>query len=192
MTDQILIITGILFNTVGTLMYVGATIKGEIKPNKISFLLWSLAPAVAFFAQIQQRVGVQSWTTLSIAILPFLIFVSSFLNKKAYWKIQLFDLSCGALSLVGLVLWYLTKVGNIAITFSILADGLAALPTIIKAYYYPETESAFPWLACSISGVLTLVTIHQWNFQTYGFPLYYSVAMGSIFFFAWTKIGKRK
>jgi len=54
----------------------------------------------------------------------------------------MFDLICGILSLVGLVLWMITKVGNVAIFFSIVADGLAAVPTLVKAYKYPDTEIA--------------------------------------------------
>lgn len=190
--DQFLILFGIALNAIGTIMYDIAAIKGQIKPNKVTWFLFTLAPTLAFFAQLQQGVGAQSWMTLSVAIFPFSTFVASFLNKKAYWKIKKFDIFCGLLSLTGLVLWYITKVGNIAIVFSILADGLAAFPTIIKAYHHPETEFTYGWLGAIASGVLTLVTIKEWNFQTYGFPLYYTISMGSIFFFSWTKIGKRK
>lgn len=192
MLDQLLVIIGILCNAVGTYIYLLATLRGEIKPNKVTFLLWSLAPAVAFAAQITQGVGVQSLMTLSVALFPLSIFVAAFLNKKAFWKIQPFDLMCGSLSLLGLVLWSVTKVGNIAILFSIFADGLAALPTIIKAFRHPETEAALPWLGSVASGILTLITIKTWNFETFGFPLYYTIAMFSIFFFAQTKIGKIK
>lgn len=191
MLDEVLVILGIALNAIGTLLYDIETIKGEIKPNKVTWFLFSIAPLIAFFAEIQQGVGVQSLTTLSVAIFPLTTFFASFLNKKAYWKIQPFDLTCGALSIVGLILWQITKVGNVAIAFSILADGLAALPTVVKAYKYPETEAALPWLGAVASGILTLVTIKHWNFQTFGFPLYYTIAMFSVYFFAQTRIGKR-
>ena len=192
MLDQILITLAIAANTIATLSYVVATVKGEVKPNKISFLFWSLPPIITFFAQITQGVGIQSLMSLSVSILPLLVFIASFTNKKSHWAIRPFDLLCGSLSLVGLVLWMLTKVGNVAILLSIIADGLATLPTIIKAYQRPETEWALPWLGSVAGGLLTLATVHIWNFQTAGFAIYYTIAMFLIFFFASTKLGKSK
>jgi len=50
-------------------------------------------------------------------------------------------------------------VGNIAITFGILADVLATIPTLVKAYRFPTTEANWPWLAISSNGFFTLLTI---------------------------------
>ncbi|HLL78032.1 MAG TPA: hypothetical protein VKT25_00940, partial [Ktedonobacteraceae bacterium] len=83
-----------------------------------------------------------------------------------------FDLTCGVLSLIGLVLWFLTKSGDVAIVFSILADGLAALPTIIKSFNYPETESAAPYFTGMLSAGISLLTAKTWELATVGFPLY--------------------
>ena len=175
MLNQNFVFVGIAIAAVGLSSYFIDTVRGKIKPNKVSFALWSIAPIVAFFAQIKQGVGIQSLMTLSVGIFPIIIFLGSFVNKKAYWKITKFDLICGALSLAGLFLWYVTKVGNLVILFSILADGLAYVPTIAKAYKYPETESAWPWLAASTNGLFTLLTITIWNFTHVGFPLYFLV-----------------
>lgn len=81
---------------------------------------------------------------------PLLIFLASFVNKKAYWEISKLDLSCGALAIAGLVLWLITGTGNLAIFFSILADGIAAIPTVIKSYHKPETENPNVFLGSGI------------------------------------------
>jgi hypothetical protein len=141
------VIIGTLIGAVGAVAYLVDTIKGKVKPNRVSFLLWSIAPFIAFAAQIKQGVGLESVMTFSTGFLPLTTFAASFVNKNTEWKVTWFDLLCGFLSLVGLVLWLITKVGNVAILFSILADGLAAAPTIVKAYRYPDTELAWPWLA---------------------------------------------
>lgn len=191
MFGPIILLIGFIINFIGTSSYLIDTLKGKIKPNRVTFFIWPLAAFIAFLAQVQQKVGYQALFTFSVFLLPFSVFVASFFNKKAYWKLTTFDLGCGALSIVGLILWQITKVGNVAIAFSILADGLATLPTIVKAYRYPETESAWPWATASINGLLVILTIKNWNFATYGFPIYYFIAMTSLWFFAQTKIGKR-
>ena len=110
--------------------------------------------------------------TFMVGFLPLTIFIASFVNKNAEWKLTPFDVICGALSAVGLILWYVTRSGNIAIVFSILADALAALPTIVKAFNYPETEAAWTYFTSTISAGLTLLTIKVWDFALYAFPLY--------------------
>lgn len=191
MLAQLLIISGIVVNGLGTLSYVIGTLKGQIKPNKVTFFVWSVAPFVAFLAQVNQGVGVQALMTLSVSIFPLNVFVASFFNKKAYWRLTRRDLICGLLSLAGLVFWYLTKVGNIAIVFSLLSEGLATLPTVIKAYRHPRTEQAWPWLASTTSGVLTLITITTWDFAHFAFPLFYSLEMLVIFLFVQLEPGRR-
>ena len=86
--------------------------------------------------------------------------------------ISFIDFLCGTLSLAGLVLWYVTKIGNIAILFSIFADGTAAIPTLIKSYYIPETENYRPFLAGAINASITLLTIKIWSLAYYAFPFY--------------------
>src|SRR6266568_7982361 len=105
MLNQNFVIVGMLIGTIGTLVYIVDTLKGKVKPNRVSFLLWSIAPFIAFAAEIKQGVGLQALMTFVVGFLPLTIFIASFVNKKAEWKLTGFDLMCGALSIVGLVLW---------------------------------------------------------------------------------------
>ena len=163
------IIVGTLIGAAGAVAYLINTVKGKVKPNRVSFLLWSIVPFIAFFAQIKQGVGLEALMTFSTGFLPLTVFIASFVNKQAEWKLTMFDLMCGIFSLVGLVLWMITKVGNVAIFFSIVADGLAAIPTIVKAYKYPDTEIAWPWIATVIGVILTLLTLSTFTFANSGF-----------------------
>lgn len=172
MIDERFIFLGVLFNVLGTISYLIETIKGRVKPNKVTWFLWALAPLVAFSAQIQQNVGLQSITTFTVGFGPLFIFFASFINKKSDWKITNFDIYCGLLSLLGLMFWAITKVGNIAILFAILADALAAIPTIVKSYRKPETEDYRAYLYAAISAVITLLTIKNWDFAHYAFQSY--------------------
>ena len=109
--------------------------------------------------------------TFSVGFLPLCIFIASYFNKQSEWQLSLFDVTCGVLSVIGLIFWFITKEGNVAITFSILADGLASVPTIVKSYHYPDTESGWPYLTGAISAAFTLLTINYWTCANYGFPI---------------------
>lgn len=190
MLNENFVILGVVIATLGSIKYLIETLRGTVKPNRVTFFLWALAPLVAFTAEVKQGVGIQSLMTFWVGFSPLIILIASFVNKKAYWKLGPFDFICGGLSLIGLLLWYITQVGNIAIIFAILADGLAALPTIVKAFYYPETEDSWYYLAFAISIILTLLTIKEWNFAHYGFPIYILIIVLTIFSLAQFKIGK--
>lgn len=172
MIDERFVFLAVTLNLYGGLNYLIDTIKGKVRPNKVTWFLWALAPFIAFVAEIKEGVGISSLMTFIIGFNPLLIFLASFINKKAEWKITKFDLVCGALSLVGLILWNLIRSGNIAILFVLIADGLAAIPTIIKSYKEPETENYRVYFWAGISGVITILTIKIWNFAHLAFPLY--------------------
>ncbi len=172
MINEKFVIVGALLNLIGSLGYVRDTLRGKTKPNRVSWSLWALAPLIAFSAELNKGVGLQSLMTFMVGFGPLLVFLASFINKKAVWKLGKFDYTCGALSLIGLALWAVTKDGNLAILFAILADGLAAVPTVIKSYKDPESESFLVFLLGATSAGVTLLTVDNWTFANYGFPVY--------------------
>ena len=185
------VIVGTLIGAVGSVAYLIETVKGKVKPNRVSFLLWSIAPLIAFFAQIKQGVGLEALMTFSTGFLPLTIFIASFVNQQAEWKVTRFDLLCGFLSLVGLALWLITRVGNVAIFFSVVADALAAIPTLVKAYKHPDTEVAWPWIATVFGVILTLLTLSTITFANSGFILYILVVNILIYVLVQFRLGEK-
>lgn len=185
------VIIGTLIGAVGSVAYLIDTLKGKVKPNRVSFLLWSIAPLIAFFAQINQGVGLEALMTFSTGFLPLTVFIASFVNVQAQWKLTRFDLLCGILSLLGLVLWMITKVGNVAIIFSIVADGLAAVPTLVKAYKYPDTEIAWPWIATVVGVILTLLTLSTITFANSGLIIYILILNTLIYALVQFRLGEK-
>ncbi len=183
MLDPRFALLGAAINLVGTGMYAIDTLRGTTKPNRVTWVLWSLAPLITFAAEIQQGVTFPAAFTFVAFFGPALVMLASFLNKQSYWRLSRFDIACGAMSVLALILWIITKTGNVAIVFSILADALAATPTVIKAYRHPATESAFAYLSGFFGSILTLLTIDTWNLANVAFPLYAAILCGTIFIF---------
>ncbi|MCX6794222.1 MAG: hypothetical protein NTY06_03935 [Candidatus Gottesmanbacteria bacterium] len=192
MINQNFVIVGFILNLIGGASYFIDTIKGKIQPNRVTWFLWGLAPLIAFAAEVQEGVGLQSLMTLGVGLTPVFIFIASFYNKKSVWKLKPFDFLCGALSLVGLLLWYLTKIGTIAIVFSIIADAMASIPTIVKSYTTPKSENYVEYLFAFFSAALTVLTIRTWNFATYGFPIYMILINALCFVLIKFQLGKRQ
>src|SRR3989339_846145 len=98
-----------------------------------------------------------------------------FYFKNAYWKLTAFDFICGIFALISLVLYIFTHNLEISIIFVILSDGLAAIPTIVKSWKFPETETAAVYLAGIFAQTLALLIIKNWVFSIYVLNVYFIV-----------------
>jgi hypothetical protein len=161
-----------IINLLGSGGYTLAVLKGKARPNRVTWFMWALAPLIAFAAEIGEGVGLQSILTFMVGFGPLIVFVASFVNSKSVWQLSRFDIMCGVLSMLGLILWLITRHGNIAISLSIAADAMAAMPTVVKSWRDPKSESYAVFLAAMVSSALTLLTIDRWTFADWGFPLY--------------------
>lgn len=191
MLDPKFVIFGALLNLVGSTSYLIATLKGKTRPNRVTWFLWAMAPLIAFSAEIKEGVGLQSLMTFMVGFGPLIVFIGSFVNKKSVWRLSTFDYVCGGLSLLGLILWLITRHGNIAIIFSIAADGLAAMPTVVKSFIEPESESGYIFGLGAVSAAITLLTIDKWTFASYGFPLYILIICLILFSLIQLKLGQK-
>lgn len=142
-------------------------------------------------ASVSQGVGPVAFMTLAVGLGPLAIFIASFVNKRSSWKITKLDLACGAVSLLALLLWWLTSDSNLAIGFSIVSDFMAAVPTVIKSFQAPETESAGAYRNSVIHSVLTLLTIKQWTVGAAAFPLYILIICLVIYALIKLRVGPR-
>lgn len=162
--------------------YIKDTITGRVRPNKVSWLMWSVAPLIATFAALSKGV---TWAVLPVFMSgfgPLLILLVSFFSKKAYWKLTVFDYFCGFFSILALVLWLITKEANIAIIFAIISDGFAAVPTLRKAWTNPETESWMPYFTGLIGALTSFAAIKYWIFSEYAFASYLVFIDASLIF----------
>lgn len=172
MIDPHFVLLGMALSLAGSLSYCRAMLRGRARPNRVSWMLWALAPLVAFAAELSEGVGLPSVLTLSVGVGPLCVFLCSFAVRAGRWRIGGLDIACGLLSLCAIALWAVTGRGTTAIALSIGADALAAVPTIRKALLAPDTEHALPYLAGVANATITLFTIRHWSFSSAGFPVY--------------------
>lgn len=170
--DHVIIILSAL-QLITTLNYVRLTIAGRNKPNRVSFALFALAPFIGVAAAtVDQGWSMSLLPVLMSGLSPLMIFLASYVNKDSYWKLGRFDWACGASALLALVLWYVTKDPLVAVVFAVIADLLAALPTVVKTWSHPETESPGVYAVAGLSSAVALLALDTWNPTEYLFPLY--------------------
>lgn len=168
-----LVILSALISIAGSSAYIRDTLAGKTKPNRITWSMWAVAPLIGSAAAI--AANADFWATSRIFLagfMPLLIFAASFFNSQSYWKLNVFDLLCGAFSLLALLVWIAVDSPRLAILLTALADGFALLPTLRKAWKFPETETGITFLAGLIAVLLVLPSIPHWNIENSAFQIY--------------------
>lgn len=166
------VLVGAVIGLIGTVRYIGQTIGGQTRPNRMTWLMWSLAPLVAFVAERHAHVGWSQVMTLSVGLGPLAVFVASFANRDSYWRVGALDVACGLISLGGLAIYLATRRGDIAVIAAITADLAAGAPTLVKIHRHPETESFGPFVGGATNALIALGTITSWTFVAAGFPMF--------------------
>jgi hypothetical protein len=170
---------GAAIGALGSLAYMRDTLRGTTQPNRVTWLLWAFAPLLASAVEFRSGVGLRTLTTFVIGFMPLLVFVASFHNPSAVWKIRRLDYVCGAMSLAGTAAWLVTQNGVVAIVAAIAADFLAGVPTMMKSWSHPESESVSSYVGAVVNSGILLLTVVHWTTEVAAFPLFI-LCVGSV------------
>lgn len=177
-----LVVVSAILALSGTFAYIRDIFKGKTKPNLVTWGLWAFAPFIATGAALS--VHADGWTTARTFVAgfgPLLIFITGIFISKSYWKLSKFDYACGFLSLVAIGAWLLANSPILAILLAAIADLLATLPTIVKAWKYPETETVYTYFIGIFTASIIIPAIPVWNVENSAFLIYLLVANTTLF-----------
>lgn len=153
--------------------YIKDMLTGTVRPNRVSWLFWGIAPVLGAY------IGYASGVPIPLLIATFmsgagcfLVLLVSFFNKNAYWKTTSFDITCGVISAISIIIWITTKNGVLSLIFAVLADLSAGIPTMIKSWRQSETESSLPYALGIITALTTILIIKNFTVLNVIFPLY--------------------
>ena len=178
---QLLVIVSVLLMVWGAYDYLRDTLAGKTKPNRVSWSLWALAPLISLGAAFDADADV--WASIRVlvgGIVPAVIFLASFINKNSYWRLGRFDWFCGGLSLAALVFWQLADSPLVAVLLATAANTLATIPTLVKAWNYPETESRLIFITSFISAILIIPAIPVWTIANSAFQIGLMLTTGAL------------
>lgn len=178
---QLLVVISTLLMFWGGYGYLRDTLAGRTKPNRVSWSLWALAPLISLGAAFDADADL--WASIRVligGIVPAVIFLASFINKNSYWRLGRFDWFCGALSLAALVFWQLADSPLVAVLLATTANTLATVPTFLKAWNYPETESRLIFITSFISAILIIPAIPVWTIANSAFQIGLMLTTGAL------------
>jgi energy-coupling factor transporter transmembrane protein EcfT len=92
------------------------------------------------------------------------------------------DAVCFIFAIIAIVLWFVTNDPVLAIVMSVIADCIATIPTYVKTYREPFSESTASWLVCIIASGFALISASPFNVANIIFPTYMVIA-GVVFLY---------
>ena len=178
---QFLVIVSALLLLWGGYSYFRDTLAGRTKPNRVTWFLWALAPLVSLSAAFSADADI--WASVRVlvgGVVPAAIFLGSFANRKSYWRLTWFDWFCGGLSSTALLFWLFANSPLIAVLLATAANIFASIPTFIKAWNFPETESRLIFNVSFWSTILIIPAIPVWTIANSAFQIGLIVTTGAM------------
>ncbi len=166
------IFLGVAVGALGTAVYLRDTLRGTTQPNRVTWLLWAVAPLLAAAVELDEGVGLRALPTFMVGFMPLLVLAASFRSSGAVWRVRRLDYACGLMSVVGTTVWLATRNGILAICAAIAADFLAGVPTLMKSWSHPQTETVHTYAGAVVSMAILLLTIQHWSFDVAAFPVF--------------------
>ena len=161
-----------LISILGFFPYILGVLKGKVIPNRITWTIWTIFGSILLMSYISASGGfnISAWVPICYVVGPAIIMLLSF--RYGEGGHNCIDIISFIISIISLFFWVITGIPIVALAANILADALAAVPTIYKAYFRPETESAFAWSFFLLGNTLNLFAIPKVNFYTFLYPFY--------------------
>ena len=164
--------------------YIWNTCAGINKPNLVSWAIWALI-GWALFLVTQDNPRADTMTKIFafiLALSPTLVAVVA-LEKGAIERVGVMEVISAIIALVALGTWWQMKdnQGVLPVMIAIIADACALIPTLRFVFRTPQEDRPMPWLAFSTGSLLTLVSIEQWNAESWLLPTYMMFGSFAVF-----------
>jgi len=172
MIPQYIAVLSVFITLTAISFYVRDILRGTTKPNLVSWFMWFLAPVVAAGVSFSEGAGISALPVFMAGFGPIVVLLVAIRNKNYYWRLGIVDYACLALSLLALLSWVLFRASVWATVLAVLADGIAFIPTYIKSWQNPNTETLAPYFSGSINSSISILTLPLVFFVTAGFAVY--------------------
>ena len=160
--------------------YVIDIFYGTTKPNVVSQFLWTIIQAIALTAQLSSgaswSIAILCATTFN-ALLITVIGLSGY-GYRSYGKL---DATCFVLAILAIVLWQITGDPVLAIAFTVSADLIATIPTIIKLHHSPRSEPPLAWFLMAVAALCAVFSTQKFDIANLLYPIFLVLQGGIIF-----------
>jgi hypothetical protein len=153
----------------GYVPYIYSTARGITKPNRATWIIWTIVGGLLAFSYIAEGDQHSIWLPLGYFIGPLIVAILSFRFGYAEWT--RLDTICMVAAAISIIPWILSDNATLTLLINVAIDASGAIPTLVKTYREPETEDFTAWFIFFVANTLQLFAIEMWNIAAL-YPIY--------------------
>ena len=161
-----------IFTILGAIFYLRSIYRKEINPHILSWIGWAFITSIGATAMLDSG---STWSTLFIfsnSLSCISVAIYSIYKRVGIWSTTVYDYMFFGLGILGIILWQIFDAPLVAIILSVLADLFFAIPTVLKTYKNPKSESIKSWVPYCIAGVFGLLAMETFLPTEVLYPFY--------------------
>ncbi len=166
--------TSAILSIIMIIPYIVDIFKKTTKPERASWLIWTVLGLIAFFSQLAKGATDSLWLTAGQTISVLIVFILSI--KYGVGGLNQRDIKALITAGIGLLLWLITKEALFALFIVIFIDFVGVFLTTTKAYKDPKSETISTWLMSGTSGIFGALAVGSFSFVLLAYPIYIVIA----------------
>jgi|SRR3989344_6752973 len=164
-------------------LYVYDMFKKKTKPDRVTW--WILALTTGMIAITYHAIGAREtiWFPIGYTASFLVIAILSVRYGEGPIELHTLDRVCLVGALIAAFIWLLLDAPFIALIVALLTEFIGLIPTAVKAYKRPESESTSSWTLTTVASFLNLLALESWTFVLALYPVYVFVTNLPITYF---------
>lgn len=158
--------------------YIKGILRHEVKPERASWLIWSVLTAIGFFSNLAIGATNSLWLPGIQSVGVIIVFLLSLWT--GYGGLLKRDVIILLASGATLIVWYFTKQPLLAVYLTVLIDAMAGYLTIIKSYQEPDTETPITWMLSGLAGFFAVLSVGRLDPSLLAYPFYIFLVNSSV------------
>lgn len=150
------------------LPYISDVLKEKTRPHPYSWFISGFLTMIVFGLQVSKSAGWGAVPTFIAGVAGLLIFILSFIKKRAH--ITRSDNFFLVLALIAIGLWLIAHQPVLSVILISLANILAFVPTIRKSWKKPNQETLFTYCINCLRFALSAIAVQNYSIVTILFP----------------------
>ena len=168
---------------ISILPYVISIFRGTVKPNRISWFIWSIIGFAFWLITPSTADEVTKMLTVIFMVNPSIIFILTLVKGESNKPdtLEIFSLFVGVSAIF---VWYVFRnsSGLFPISMAILADFFALIPTFRFVYRAPDEETPLAWICFFLGSLIAVFGIEQHTFESLLLPVYMTIGAFCVVF----------
>ena len=150
------------------MIYIASILRKKTKPHLYTWLIWTLLPAIGFFAQHHDKAGPGAWASGAGAIASFVIVCLAL--KYGEKRKTNSDRLAFIISLLAVVPWIVTKDPLGSVVLISLIDLIAFYPTFRKSWSKPSEENLVNYTISALAMTISIFAMENFSLTTLLYP----------------------